>query len=54
MDFFLKETSALLFVQVAKVKGMMPDAIWYLPLYVMYAKIMVSVRDHIRRFCGNC
>ena len=47
MDFFLKETSILVFAQVAKVKGMAPDAIWYLPAYITYAKIMVHAHDHV-------
>ena len=54
MDFFLKETSILVFAQVAKVKGMTPDAIWYLPAYMTYAKIMVHAHDHVWRFYGNC
>ena len=27
---------------------------WHLPKYVTYAKILVHVRDHVRRFYGNC
>ena len=29
-------------------------AFWYLPTYFTYAKILTYVRDHLRRFYGNC
>ena len=29
-------------------------AFWYLSTYVTYAKILAHVRDHVRRFRGNC
>ena len=50
----MKEPLILVLAEVAKVKGMTPDVIWYLPTYVKYAKIMVHVRDHVQRLYGNC
>ena len=36
-------------------EGMTPDiCLWYLSTYVTYAKILAHVRDHVRRFRGNC
>ena len=32
----------------------MIHAFWYLPIYVTYGKTLVHVRDHVRRFYGNC
>ena len=29
-------------------------AFWYLPLNVMYTKILAHVHDHVQRFYSNC